>query len=149
MDIYGIWCVMPWPLDYVIWCLQIYRILPDIEVHCCQERNLVNYHANKAFHIDNLAILRPFVMFHFDVQVRVEGCVTKVSVEESEQYFHSRPWGSQIGAMVSKQVYIWSPIPLDIRILHWYVSINLWSLLASYRVQSFLEGMFYIRNTKN
>lgn len=45
-------------------------------------------------------------MFHFDVQVRVEGCVIKVSVEESEQYFHSRPWGSQIGAMVSKQVYI-------------------------------------------
>lgn len=28
----------------------------------------------------------------------------KVSDEESEQYFHSRPRGSQIGAIVSKQV---------------------------------------------
>ncbi|KAJ0024852.1 hypothetical protein Pint_08424 [Pistacia integerrima] len=56
-----------------------------------------------ALHMDNLPVLRPFLMFHFDVQVRVEGCVTKVSEEESEQYFHSRPRGSQIGAIVSKQ----------------------------------------------
>ncbi|KAF2299747.1 hypothetical protein GH714_003021 [Hevea brasiliensis] len=32
-----------------------------------------------------------------------EGFVQKVSDEESEQYFHSRPRGSQIGAIVSKQ----------------------------------------------
>ncbi|KAE8056982.1 hypothetical protein FH972_013708 [Carpinus fangiana] len=36
-------------------------------------------------------------------QVRIEGSVEKVSDEESEQYFHSRPQGSQIGAIVSKQ----------------------------------------------
>lgn len=36
-------------------------------------------------------------------QVRVEGSVEKVSNEESEKYFHSRPHGSQIGAIVSKQ----------------------------------------------
>src|SRR3954447_20743991 len=30
-------------------------------------------------------------------QVRISGSVTKVSREESEQYFHSRPLGSQIG----------------------------------------------------
>ncbi|KAJ7965776.1 NAD(P)H-hydrate epimerase [Quillaja saponaria] len=36
-------------------------------------------------------------------QVRVEGSVQKVSDEESERYFHSRPRGSQIGAIVSKQ----------------------------------------------
>ncbi|XP_077249887.1 pyridoxin (pyrodoxamine) 5'-phosphate oxidase isoform X2 [Tasmannia lanceolata] len=36
-------------------------------------------------------------------QVRVEGPVEKVSEEESEKYFHSRPRGSQIGAIVSKQ----------------------------------------------
>ncbi|KAK2659865.1 hypothetical protein Ddye_006398 [Dipteronia dyeriana] len=36
-------------------------------------------------------------------QVRIEGSVQKVSDEESEQYFHSRPRGSQIGAIVSKQ----------------------------------------------
>ncbi|XP_030528524.1 pyridoxine/pyridoxamine 5'-phosphate oxidase 1, chloroplastic isoform X1 [Rhodamnia argentea] len=36
-------------------------------------------------------------------QVRVEGSVEKVSNEESELYFHSRPRGSQIGAIVSNQ----------------------------------------------
>ncbi|KAH9616345.1 hypothetical protein KSS87_018323 [Heliosperma pusillum] len=36
-------------------------------------------------------------------QVRVEGPVEKVSEEESERYFHSRPRGSQIGAIVSQQ----------------------------------------------
>ncbi|KAI4339753.1 hypothetical protein MLD38_024661 [Melastoma candidum] len=36
-------------------------------------------------------------------QVRVEGFVEKVSDHESEQYFHSRPRGSQIGAIVSNQ----------------------------------------------
>ncbi|GKV33615.1 hypothetical protein SLEP1_g42100 [Rubroshorea leprosula] len=36
-------------------------------------------------------------------QVRVEGSVQKVSDEESEQYFHSRPQGSQLGAVVSQQ----------------------------------------------
>ncbi|RWW61515.1 hypothetical protein BHE74_00031424 [Ensete ventricosum] len=37
-------------------------------------------------------------------QVRVEGTVEKVSREESEIYFHSRPRGSQLGAIASKQV---------------------------------------------
>ena len=36
----------------------------------------------------------------------MEGSVQKVADEESEQYFHSRPRGSQIGAIVSKQVCI-------------------------------------------
>ncbi|CAL9202961.1 unnamed protein product [Musa hybrid cultivar] len=36
-------------------------------------------------------------------QVRVEGTVEKVSREESETYFHSRPRGSQLGAIASKQ----------------------------------------------
>lgn len=36
-------------------------------------------------------------------QVRVEGTVEKMSKEGSEKYFHSRPKGSQIGAMVSQQ----------------------------------------------
>lgn len=38
------------------------------------------------------------------LQVRVEGTVEKVSRDESEKYFHSRPRGSQLGAIVSKQV---------------------------------------------
>ncbi|MEJ8802311.1 pyridoxamine 5'-phosphate oxidase [Pontibacter sp. H249] len=36
-------------------------------------------------------------------QVRVEGQIKKVSAEESESYFHSRPRGSQIGAWASPQ----------------------------------------------
>jgi pyridoxamine 5'-phosphate oxidase len=36
-------------------------------------------------------------------QVRIEGTVEKVSRAESEEYFHSRPIGSQIGAWVSEQ----------------------------------------------
>ena len=36
-------------------------------------------------------------------QVRVDGSVEKLSAEESDKYFHSRPRGSQIGALVSPQ----------------------------------------------
>lgn len=46
------------------------------------------------------------LVFFWDViqrQVRVEGRVEKVSLQESEEYFQSRPKGSQIGAMASPQ----------------------------------------------
>lgn len=36
-------------------------------------------------------------------QVRIQGSVTKVTAEESERYFHSRPRGSQLGALASRQ----------------------------------------------
>ena len=36
-------------------------------------------------------------------QVRITGSVTQTTTEESERYFHSRPFESQIGASVSKQ----------------------------------------------
>jgi pyridoxamine 5'-phosphate oxidase len=36
-------------------------------------------------------------------QVRVEGTIEKISKEQSEQYFHSRPKGSQAGAVASPQ----------------------------------------------
>ena len=46
------------------------------------------------------------VCFHWPYlgrQLRIEGSVEKTSREVSEEYFHSRPRGSQIGAYVSKQ----------------------------------------------
>ena len=36
-------------------------------------------------------------------QVRIEGHVEKLSPQESDTYFYSRPWGSQLGAWVSEQ----------------------------------------------
>ncbi len=41
-------------------------------------------------------------------QVRVEGVISKVSREQSERYFHSRPRGSQLAALVSRQS---APLP--------------------------------------
>ena len=36
-------------------------------------------------------------------QIRIEGTIEKLSKEQSEKYFHSRPKNSQIGAVVSPQ----------------------------------------------
>jgi pyridoxamine 5'-phosphate oxidase len=36
-------------------------------------------------------------------QIRITGRVTKVSAEESDRYFHSRPLGSRFSASISKQ----------------------------------------------
>jgi len=44
-----------------------------------------------------------FMWHQIERQVRVEGRVEKVSREESEAYFQSRPRGSQLGAWASKQ----------------------------------------------
>lgn len=38
-----------------------------------------------------------------DKQIRIEGAVKKVSLKESGEYFHSRPRGSQLGALASTQ----------------------------------------------
>jgi pyridoxamine 5'-phosphate oxidase len=46
------------------------------------------------------------LLFHWNVlqrQIRIEGTVEKVSLEESANYFHSRDHGSQVGAWASKQ----------------------------------------------
>jgi pyridoxamine 5'-phosphate oxidase len=36
-------------------------------------------------------------------QVRIEGCVERVSEEESDEYFRTRPMGARLGAWVSQQ----------------------------------------------
>ncbi|KAI8011786.1 hypothetical protein LOK49_LG06G01836 [Camellia lanceoleosa] len=63
-----------------------------------------NYESQKAHQISENP--HASLLFYWDGlhrQARVEGLVERVSDEESEQYFHSRPRGSQIGAIVSKQ----------------------------------------------
>lgn len=46
------------------------------------------------------------MVFHWNTlhrQVRIEGSVVKLSTEESEEYFRTRPRGSQLGAWASRQ----------------------------------------------
>ncbi|KAG9450771.1 hypothetical protein H6P81_010736 [Aristolochia fimbriata] len=63
-----------------------------------------NYESRKGHEIsDNPQAALLFYWDDLNRQVRVEGPVEKVSEEESDKYFHSRPRGSQIGAIVSKQ----------------------------------------------
>lgn len=63
-----------------------------------------NYESRKGHDLSK----RPFAALTFfyaelERQIRVEGRVEKVSPEESDAYFNSRPRGSQIGAWVSQQ----------------------------------------------
>jgi pyridoxamine 5'-phosphate oxidase len=63
-----------------------------------------NYASRKAAEMDE----NPFatLVFHWAIlqrQVRIEGAVERISKEESEAYYHSRPRGSQVGAWASKQ----------------------------------------------
>jgi len=44
-----------------------------------------------------------FLWGELERQVRVEGKIEKITPEESDQYFHSRPIGSQLGAHISPQ----------------------------------------------
>jgi pyridoxamine 5'-phosphate oxidase len=63
-----------------------------------------NYESQKGAEL--AANPRAALVFHWDVlgrQVRLEGIVDRVSREESEAYFASRPSGSQIAAWASDQ----------------------------------------------
>ena len=44
-----------------------------------------------------------FCWLELERQIRIEGSVEKLSFEDSENYFHKRPKGSQIGAWASPQ----------------------------------------------
>jgi len=63
-----------------------------------------NYASEKGRHLEknpNAAL----VVYWMEVerQIRIEGKVEKTSREESEEYFHSRPIGAQLGAWASHQ----------------------------------------------
>jgi len=56
---------------------------------------------NELKHNNNAAML--FFWDKFERQVRIEGKIEKINREQSEKYFHSRPYTSQIGAWASEQ----------------------------------------------
>jgi pyridoxamine 5'-phosphate oxidase len=63
-----------------------------------------NYHSTKGHNIAaNPHAAAVFFWMELERQVRIEGVVEKVSVEESDAYFHSRPEGSRLGAWSSPQ----------------------------------------------
>lgn len=63
-----------------------------------------NYESQKGQQMaNNQNVALTFFWPELERQVRIEGVVEKVSIEESTAYFHSRPRGSQIGAWVSPQ----------------------------------------------
>jgi len=63
-----------------------------------------NYDSRKGLEVAS----HPYValLFHWvelERQVRIEGKIERVTQEESDAYFHSRPLGSQLGALASRQ----------------------------------------------
>lgn len=63
-----------------------------------------NYDSRKGEHL----AANPYASITFfwpelERQVRIEGCISKLSAEHSDAYFASRPYGSRIGAWVSAQ----------------------------------------------
>ncbi len=63
-----------------------------------------NYESRKGRELElNPHVSLVFPWIALERQVLVEGTVTKISREESDAYFHSRPRASQLGAWVSQQ----------------------------------------------
>ena len=52
---------------------------------------------------DNSKVAMNFWWAKIDKQIRIEGRCKKVGEEESDDYFHSRPRGSQVSAVASRQ----------------------------------------------
>lgn len=63
-----------------------------------------NYNSRKAKAINlNSQVSLLFPWYPIERQVIIQGFAAKVSQEESDEYFQSRPWSSQIGAWASQQ----------------------------------------------
>ena len=63
-----------------------------------------NYESRKGRELDeNPYAAMVFFWAELERQVRITGRVSRISQEESEEYFHSRPIGSQLGAWASHQ----------------------------------------------
>ncbi len=82
-----------------------------------------NYGSRKAAELE--ANPRAALCFHWDpidLQVRIEGAVTRVSAEESDAYFATRPRGSQLGAWASEQS---RPLASRFSLLRRYLALQL------------------------
>ena len=63
-----------------------------------------NYTSRKAQHLEvNPKASLLFPWYSLERQIIVKGKVERIPVQESKAYFFSRPYGSQLGAWVSKQ----------------------------------------------
>lgn len=63
-----------------------------------------NYNSAKGQEIyDNPNVALNFAWLELERQVRIEGIATKLTPAQNDDYFYSRPLGSQIGAIVSGQ----------------------------------------------
>jgi pyridoxamine 5'-phosphate oxidase len=63
-----------------------------------------NYSSRKAQAIEmNSQVTLLFPWYAMERQVSISGIAEKVSAQESDDYFATRPWGSQIGAWASAQ----------------------------------------------
>jgi pyridoxamine 5'-phosphate oxidase len=63
-----------------------------------------NYESRKGKEISiNPAGALLFFWYHLERQVRIEGRIEKISKENSDTYFKSRPFESQLGAIISPQ----------------------------------------------
>ncbi|MBN2606214.1 MAG: pyridoxamine 5'-phosphate oxidase [Thiotrichales bacterium] len=63
-----------------------------------------NYNSAKAHELANNA--KAALLFFWpelDRQIRIEGTISKIDSEKSKAYFHSRPRGSQLAALISEQ----------------------------------------------
>ena len=68
-----------------------------------------NYRSRKAKELfENPYAALVFYWPHVDKQVRIEGSIEKITQEESQKYFETRPFESKISAWVSEQS---QPIP--------------------------------------
>jgi len=63
--------------------------------------NLDSHKGRSIAHEPRVALVLPW--YAIGRQVRVEGSASPVSREETQAYFDTRPWGSQIGAWASPQ----------------------------------------------
>lgn len=78
-----------------------------------------NYESRKGRQLaQNPHISLSFVWHELERQVHVEGTATKVSSEESDEYFRKRPYKSRIGGRISPQS---QPIKSRIQLMHAFV----------------------------